>query len=352
MKQGNGIYLGLVLTALSGSMAAQVITPAAGPRAEKGARSAGEGEQEWMHLESPALGYWVRGKQVRMMLGVPGAAHLSEAIAPPRAVARVEAAPGHGWVLALTKAEALAWRPETGESWPLAAVVGLADLTAISPTGGEAAFWFADEARLVVYEGLPAEPRVRAEVSGLTWPAGLRALALAPGGARLAGVAADGLYLLRPEAEAAPELLDAQAGLAGPVFAAAGDRLLYLAMEQAEVRLAEQDAGVFHTRRLAGTADGLVAPERAAFGPREAVWVASREAEALWKVDGAGGGVERYAAPAGAVERLRNREVLLLSGADEAASLILMPGGGTTEFSWVPAPAGEMAVALGGEVRQ
>lgn len=349
MKHIPTLILGLTLATLAApTLPGQEIRPQAPSKSETTRRAADSGEEEWARLQSPALGYYVRGRQVRLMLGVPGAAHLSDVFAAPQGLARVHAAPGHRWLLGLTKSEAFAWRPESGQTWPLADVNGLQDLLALSPSGAEAAFY--KNGRLIIYGGLPENPHLLASLADFPLPEGARELALAPGGHSLAVAAAAGVFLLKPGADSAPELIDSGAHFAGLSFAPAGDRLLYLDPSASTLHAAVREAGAFLPSRLAGESEGLIKPERAIFDAQGQIWVASREAGALWKVDRDTGLLERFEAAAGALERLRIAGALLLTGSDEPATLVLAPGGdGPPGLSWVPAPTAEIEI---GEVRQ
>lgn len=344
------ILTGLVLAALL-PVEAQQIRPGGEERQAATRQAGGEDAREWAELQGPALGYWIRGRHVRLILGVPGAAHLSEEVQGPKGLSRVLAAPGHGWVLALGKREARAWRPETGETWALAGVEGLPDLTAISSTGREAAFYWEEGGRLFVFGGLPEAPRVLHTAADLMWPRDLRELALAPGGEMLAGVAEDGLYLLMPGAEAAPVALHPARGLRGVSFSRAGDRLAYVDAEAGALMVASRERDSFVVRPAVGAGDGLEAPERAGFDSFGAVWAVGTEG--LWRVDSATGFAERFEAAGGQLEMLRLAGALLVSSPDEMALQVALVHDGRTELSWVPAPAAPVELAeAAGEVRQ
>lgn len=344
------ILTGIVLAAVI-PLEAQQVRPGGEERQAATRQAGGEEAREWAELQGPALGYWIRGRQVRLILGVPGAAHLSEAVPGPRGLSRVLAAPGHGWVLALGKREAWAWRPETGELSELPGIESLPGLTAISPTGREAAFYWEEGGRLLVLGGLPEEPKVLHAAADLLWPRDLRELALAPEGAMLAGVAEDGLYLLTPEAEAAPVALHPAAGLRGISFSRAGDRLAYVDVEAGALMVAARGRDSFMVQAVAGAGDGLEAPERAAFDSFGAVWAVGTES--LWRVDSATGAAERLEAAGRQLEMLRLAGALLVSSPDEMAVQVAFVHDSRTELSWVPAPGPPVELAeAAGEVRQ
>lgn len=359
MKKINILLSGIALTALLCPLAAQQIHLAGGDTARPATRTASNAEdqeQDYAQLGAPTLGYYVRGKNVRLMLGVPGAAHLSEVLPGLKGTARAIAAPGHEWVLTLSKQTAHAWRPETGEAWPLPGVDGLPSATALSPSGREAAFYFEQDGRLLVYGGLPDHPELLHSAAHLLWPRGISELALAPGAATLAGLAPDGLYLLSPDPESTPVAIHAATGLRSLSFGASDARIAFLDSEAGALMVATRQNDSYFVQPAAGAGQGLAHPEYAAYDAAGLLWVASREAAALWRVDPATGTVDRFDSPApGRVERLRLRGALLVSSPEEPATQIALLHDGLAGLSWVPAPTvpAELAAAEPAqEVRQ
>lgn len=351
----SGIALAALLCPLSGQQIRLAGDEAARP-ASRAASSAEDQDQDNALLSAPALGYYVRGKHVRLMLGVPGAAHLSDTLPGLPGTARAIAAPGHDWVLTLSKQTAHAWRPETGESWPLPGVDGLPSATALSPSGREAAFYYEKDGRLLVYGGLPDHPELLHSAAHLLWPRGISELALAPGAAALAGLAPDGLYLLSPDPEATPVAIHSATGLRSLSFGASDARIAFLDSEAGALMVATRQNDSYFVQPAAGAGQGLSNPEHAAFDAAGLLWVASREAAALWRVDPATGTVERFDSQApGRVERLRLRGALLVSSPEEPATQIALLHDGLAGLSWVPAPtvpAELAAVETAQEVRQ
>lgn len=106
---------------------------------------------------TPVVGYsiQVEARQVRLILGIPGATHYSDPIAFPPEATAVQAAPGHRWMLAQRDSGASLWIPETNREVPLSATP---DRIAFSPTGSAVALYNSAQRRLIVYSGLPDAP--------------------------------------------------------------------------------------------------------------------------------------------------------------------------------------------------
>ena len=326
MKKINILLSGLALTALLCPLAAQQIRLAGGDTATPATRTASNAEdqeQDYAQLGAPTLGYYVRGKNVRLMLGVPGAAHLSEVLPGLKGTARAIAAPGHEWVLTLSKQTAHAWRPETGEAWPLPGVDGLPSATALSPSGREAAFYFEQDGRLLVYGGLPDHPELLHSAAHLLWPRGISELALAPGAASLAGLAPDGLYLLSPDPESTPVAIHAATGLRSLSFGASDARIAFLdSRKRAHGRHPAERLVLRPTR--AACPGRLTIPNTPPVTPR------ASSGSPAGKPPPSGASTRhrhrrpfRLPAP-GRVERLRLRGALLVSSPEEPATQIAL----------------------------
>jgi hypothetical protein len=111
-------------------------------------------------VSGPLMGYLVdsRDSRVHSILGVPGAAILSEALESGPAAARA-VSPTGAYVLAANGSSRLPalWLP-SAELRPLPGVAPAAERVALSPEGGTAAFYYASENRILVVSGLPDQP--------------------------------------------------------------------------------------------------------------------------------------------------------------------------------------------------
>jgi len=159
-------------------------------------------------LSSPIVGYSVQAsnKEVRLILGVPGATSYSEPVALPAEVQSIRLTPGHRWLLAL-RAEgsaASAWVPETGVERTLDKVSGEPGVISLSPNGAAAAFYWRAGNRIVVYAGFPDAPVVTAELATGNWAS----LAVSNDGRQLAGQSESGeLHLLFENGEPVDRLV-------------------------------------------------------------------------------------------------------------------------------------------------
>lgn len=214
-------------------------------------------------VSGPIVGYAVdpEHRQVRVILGVPGSTHYSDAIAWPAEAASVRTTPGHRWLLVLrTDGLASAWIPEAGAELSLDGVRGEPGVIALSPSGSAAAFYWPDDQRLVVYAGLPSQAAAREIRSGA-----FTALAVNDRGDAVAALASSGeLHLLTKDTdtllrEARPVTSFAFFGDPVAVVEAGSDQLEMLgAAGRSVVPLA---APVSEAARF--TSVGLVDPQRA-----------------------------------------------------------------------------------------
>lgn len=295
-----------------------------------------------VQLDAPVLGFVARTQplELRAVLGVPGAARFSEPLALPEGVTALQIAPRHGWVLAVREGgPALAWAVESGSAMALEEVRTPPDLAAFSPSGKEAAFYWREAARLVVYEGLPASPRVARQSSDLGWPGDLSALALADGGEWLGGCTASGRLLLMGAADLVPIDLYSAEKLTTPAFLARSTDLVVADPAGARVLLFERPAEQTSMRVVLSGADGLEGPDSVWAGEPGTVFVASRDSRRLWAVDLSTGAARSLEAPLDApLQALRLPGLLLVSGSADQPAWLVHSAGATERLSFVPAP--------------
>lgn len=175
-------------------------------------------------LSSPIVGYSVRNREVRLILGVPGATSYSGPVALPAGVESIRLTPGHRWLLALRAdgSAASAWVPETGVERTLEKVSGEPGLISLSPNGAAAAFYWRDANRIVVYAGLPEAPAVTAELAAGNWTS----LAVSNDGRHLAGLSGSGeLHLLLKDGEPIDSLVRESRAIASFGFFGAANTL-------------------------------------------------------------------------------------------------------------------------------
>lgn len=141
--------------------------------------------------------------EVRALLGVPGAATLSDPIPLPLSVANVYLAPGQRWAIVKnTLGEALGVMSFTGAKAgsvsPIAGAMAAPDSVSFSPTGTAAALMSATTGTLQILTGLGSTPQLGMtfQVSDLM-RAGLPAAAVSDDGSLAVALTGDGsVYLL------------------------------------------------------------------------------------------------------------------------------------------------------------
>lgn len=119
------------------------------------------GEQQ---VDSPVLGYWIgAGPQLRAMLGIPGAARLSDPLPVPDGTTAVDMASGGAWVLVQRATDCLALNPALNQ---MAAIANFAPASwAYSPSGTWLALYDAGSGQIRTYSGLPAAPKPEASLA-------------------------------------------------------------------------------------------------------------------------------------------------------------------------------------------
>ena len=117
-------------------------------------------------VDSPSIGYVVRTVdpdsgvlELRAMLGVPGSARFSDAIALPDGTTAAEVASGQKWVLAIRANEAVAFQPDANVTTSIARL-GTPTAWAFSPSGSRAALFYPDRGNVVLWSGLPGTPKL------------------------------------------------------------------------------------------------------------------------------------------------------------------------------------------------
>lgn len=291
-----------------------------------------------VQLDAPVLGFVARSQplELRAVLGVPGAARMSDPLALPEGVTALHLAPGQAWAVALREgAPALAWPIDREGAFELSAVAATPDLIAFSPSGKEAVFFWREGGRLVIYGGLPENPRVLREAAELTWAADLQFLALADGGEWMAGCASAGQLLLIATPDLAPVPLYSSGTLAGAAFLGRSTDLVVADSAAARVLLFERPAEQSAARVLLAAADGLESPDLLWGGVAGRLMVGSRRQGRIWTIDLASGSARSIESPVDALQPLRLQGLMMVSSNPDQPAWLVHAAGPTERLTFV-----------------
>jgi hypothetical protein len=294
-----------------------------------------------VQLDAPVLGFVVRSQplELRAVLGVPGAARMSDPLALPEGVTALHLAPGQGWAVALRAgARALAWPIDREGAVELSAVVAAPDLIAFSPSGKEAAFFWRDGGRLVIYGGLPENPRLLREAAELNWAADLQSLALADGGEWMAACASAGQLLLIAASDLAPVPLYSTETLAGAAFLARSTDLVVADSAAARVLLFERPTEQSAARVLLSAADGLESPDLLWGGAAGRLMVGSCRQGRIWTIDLVAGSARSLESPVEALQPLRLQGLMMVSSNPDQPAWLVHAAGPAERLSFVASP--------------
>ena len=223
---------------------------------------------------------------VRAILGVPGAAMLSGALAMPRGVAGAYFAPGQNFALVEQSAGNLALLQFNGtQAGPLQAISGSIsrpDIVSFSPSGSAAAIFSAEEGRLTILTGLPGSPQLSRDMSA-NLPAGIQALALADDGATVLAATGDGRVLLLPSG-GGTETIYSGGKLSGLVFAPASTDALVFDGDGSKVTLLQNVSTAPATSLLAQGLSGISGTALLQFDANTA-WVGAANGKQLSRID-------------------------------------------------------------------
>lgn len=194
------------------------------------ARAWAEGEAS---AGGPAMGYiYDEAHGLHPVLGIPGAATTGPAM---RATAGYKAfAPAAHYAIAVRDGSAVVLKFDGAEPLPLRLA---ADMVAVAPSGGVAAFYDRAAARIRVIDGLPGSPAVRGEID-VSGREGLRLLAVADEGKAVLASFTDAAVVFDTSGAARGSLDGVNAAAFLPASAdlvvAAGESM-YLARESGEM---------------------------------------------------------------------------------------------------------------------
>ena len=158
-------------------------------------------------LSGPTLGFVaVSDRELRPILGIPGAAHLGAAIPLPESVTKLHIAPGSGYALAEQSDDrppgVVRLRiPSSDADGPIVNPIGgalpEANAIAFSPTGKTAAIYVASASVIEVITGLPDSPAVTAKLSTSSISHSIQKLAVSDNGELVLAADSSSVYSLR-----------------------------------------------------------------------------------------------------------------------------------------------------------
>lgn len=275
-------------------------------------------------VDSPVIGYWTRsdGTELRAMLGVPGAARLSDPIALPDGTVHADPATGAGWVLVTRAGECLALDPATGVAASIASIAP--DAWTYSPSGTRLALYEAPRGRVTTYSGLPGAPKIETTVVAGTFDSWAISdsgdLALAR-----SGVIVDGSGNQRY-----------QSAQLGPLAFEAGSGAL-LVFDSASGSLIEIGPGNGAPQRV--VASGFGTPSTL-YGSDRVAYAGDSGAGQLWTVDLGSGSITNWNVPVSRIAASRIAGAVFVSLRGDGPVWMVGPQG----ITFVPA----LAVAGGG----
>jgi hypothetical protein len=277
--------------------------------------------------------YNQESRELRALLGIPGAAHFSDPIPLPEHVSAAYVAPGHDWALLQIEDRLAVLRFAGSELTPL--TEGVARYVAFSPSGREVAFYLPAERRLVVYTGLPATPTLAGNfaIAG-AWEDDVRQLALADRASTIAySVESGRVWRLRPGDETAVLVYHTDA-IGGLSFRPGHDQLFVSDATRTEVVVIE-DIDSPSWRTLLDAHRGLETPgSLLALGE----WLHIAAGKTLWTVALSGNSVESREVPGtGSLQPLALEGAVLLDAPSGAPAWILSGSNGNRLLNFVPA---------------
>ena len=225
--------------------------------------------------------------EVRAILGVPEASYLSDALELPEFTSRITFAPGYVWAIVFRgeQAAALAWSPEKGTLGTFEGVITQPDLLAFSPSGTEAALYWRDTKRLIVYSVLPEGISVVQWGSSDLLPADLESLAISDGGASLAGSTSSGRVFVVSNGDSFTVSLYDSLGAIDFTFCLKSRDLIVSDAASEKVVIFEQNSASYGSRTLITSNDGLVAPSYVSSVESGVILISSRAINRIWSVD-------------------------------------------------------------------
>ncbi len=294
-------------------------------------------------LSAPVVGYstFPAARETRVIFGLPGSTHYSDAISWPEGVLSVRPATGHQWLLALrADAPGAVWIPESGVERVLPLLSGEPNLVAFSPSGSAVALYWAASRRLVVYGGLPGEPDLIAEsATADAWTA----LAVSDSGRLTVGLTEAG------ELRTASGLVREARPVAAFGFTGPGDRLVVMDTGGAAVELLEGAS----SRRFVALPAAVSAQARLI--PGAADWFLIADSSLLHRVETAANRVRTLPLPDVPIEglqSLRTRGAVLLEAPEGIAPRIVLSHAAGEDLFYLPTLAAPAPAPVVEEVQQ
>ena len=292
-------------------------------------------------ISGPIAGYSAdpSGRQLRAILGVPGALAFSDPLLLPEGITQLRLAPGQDFALA-ERADAapaiLFLSNGTVERLaPIEDGMPASDWVAFSPGASAAILFSAGANRLQVLTGLPNAPHVAMDIEATS-------LSVQPG---LGAVSDDGTLVLLASETSVYRV--SKTGAAQLVLSAGGVRSIAILRNGADAAISDSSTGSVHILRNAASAvetsilasglDGIGAIFPAWDG--RSLFVARPGAETLSSVDLESGAVESFAsaaAPVGLVP-LRNHDTFLISARPRQPGWVFYRDGAAGRIVFIPA---------------
>ena len=294
-------------------------------------------------MQRPLLGFVVGTNpiDVRAILGIPGAAVMSDRLELPPEVRKVHFAPKQQYAVLERNTDlpisVLTFvGSESGPIFDIAGAISNADVLSFSPNGTSLVLYSSAERRLQLINGLPEAGQVTGEVNSEDLPEeDLRFVALNDNGLTLlVGTTNQSIY--RVAKGHPPEFLNSLGNLVGMMFRPQSDAALTLDSDTGQLSLLENLESTPSRRLLL---DGLNIDRHIMLQiDGTAAIIASKTANVLWQVDLGTSEVQELSLSTSPVtlQELRASHSFLLSYADDQPAWILSKRDETRDVYFVP----------------
>ncbi|HLK62358.1 MAG TPA: hypothetical protein VKU19_02900 [Bryobacteraceae bacterium] len=306
-------------------------------------------------IGGPVAGYVSESTvaQLRTILGVPGAYHLSDPLPMPDGVTKIRLAPGQDFALVESAGSApgvLFLKLGTIDHVaPIAGAMPTADWIAFSPGAGSAMLYSSAANRLQVLKGLPDAPQVALDMDSTTMQEEPVLGAVSDDASLVLVASSSALYRV---SSGGSKLLISTGGIASVTVMRNGADAALSDPTTGSIHLVSNAAGTATTRVLVSGLDGIGTIFPAADGA--SLFAARPSADMVSSIDIASGQVQSFAslaAPMG-LTPLRNRDTFLISAKPHEASWMFYRDGTGGRIVFIPAAeTGGREIPVRGGVR-
>jgi hypothetical protein len=295
--------------------------------------------------------FYESSRELRAILGVPGAAVFSEPMAIPRDVTQVHLAPGQPFALVERRESELALVPFAGTSLrdfvTVQGALRQPDLVEFSPTGVSLVLYSSTANRLQVISGLPAQPSVTRDVDLSNLAQTIRAV----------GISDDGGTVLVTSDSAVYDLVSP--GVPQQLLSTSAAAVLAFFPNSRRAAIADSDAGLIYVWSGADSdAPVLLSSQMIGLGRMQAspdgsnLWITNPSAQSVLRLDSRSSDMETFPLETNPVLMLpmSYRETYLVSAQAGQPAWVLVKQEAGVVTVLVPAPQSRIPGHRNGEV--